>query len=218
MISMAERKKKMAKIELLNINGEKVKDIKLNDNIWSIEPNDAVIYDAIRLATASLRQGTHSVKTRAEVSGGGRKPWRQKGTGNARQGSTRSPQWRHGGIVFGPTTERNYNIKMNKKERRLALKSALSYKVIDSELTVLDELKLSSSKTKEIVKVLEGLKLNKSTLFVVNELTDELILASRNLEGVKVILPNEVNVLDVARYQNLVATEDAIKSIEEVLS
>ena len=208
----------MPKISVLNVNGQKVKDIKLNDNIWSIEPNDAVIYDAIRLATASLRQGTHSVKTRAEVSGGGRKPWRQKGTGNARQGSTRSPQWRHGGIVFGPTTERNYNIKMNKKERRLALKSALSYKVIDSELTVLDELKLSSSKTKEIVKVLEGLKLNKSTLFVVNELTDELILASRNLEGVKVILPNEVNVLDVARYQNLVATKDAIKSIEEVLS
>ena len=208
----------MPKISVLNVNGQKVKDIKLNDNIWSIEPNYAIIYDAIRLATASLRQGTHSVKTRAEVSGGGRKPWRQKGTGNARQGSTRSPQWRHGGIVFGPTTERNYNIKMNKKERRLALKSALSYKVIDSELTVLDELKLSSSKTKEIVKVLEGLKLNKSTLFVVNELTDELILASRNLEGVKVILPNEVNVLDVARYQNLVATEDAIKSIEEVLS
>ena len=208
----------MPKISVLNVKGEKVKDIKLNDNVWSIEPNDAVIYDAIILATASLRQGSHSVKTRAEVSGGGRKPWRQKGTGNARQGSTRSPQWRHGGIVFGPTTERNYNIKMNKKERRLALKSALSYKVIDSELTVLDELKLSSSKTKEIVKVLEGLKLNKSTLFVVNELTDELILASRNLEGVKVILPNEVNVLDVARYQNLVATEDAIKSIEEVLS
>ena len=208
----------MPKISVLNVNGQKVKDIKLNDNIWSIEPNDAVIYDAIRLATASLRQGTHSVKTRAEVSGGGRKPWRQKGTGNARQGSTRSPQWRHGGIVFGPITERNYNIKMNKKERRLALKSALSYKVIDSELTVLDELKLASSKTKEMIKVLEGLKLNKSTLFVVNELTDELILASRNLEGVKVILPNEVNVLDVARYQNLVATEDAIKSIEEVLS
>ena len=208
----------MPKISVLNVNGEKVMDIKLNDSIWSIEPNDAVIYDAIRLATASLRQGTHSVKTRAEVSGGGRKPWRQKGTGNARQGSTRSPQWRHGGIVFGPTTERNYNIKMNKKERRLALKSALSYKVIDSDLTVLDELKLASSKTKEMIKVLEGLKLNKSTLFVVNELTDELILASRNLEGVKVILPNEVNVLDVARYQNLVATEDAIKSIEEVLS
>ncbi len=208
----------MPKIAVLNVKGEKVKDIKLNDKVWSIEPNDTVVYEAIVLANAANRQGTHSVKTRAEVSGGGRKPWRQKGTGNARQGSTRSPQWRHGGVVFGPTTERNYNIKMNKKERRLALKSALSYKVIDSELTVLDELKLSSSKTKEIVKVLEGLKLNKSTLFVVNELTDELILASRNLEGVKVILPNEVNVLDVARYQNLVATEDAIKSIEEVLS
>ena len=208
----------MSKINVLNVKGEKVKDIKLNDKVWSIEPNDTVVYEAIVLANAANRQGTHSVKTRAEVSGGGRKPWRQKGTGNARQGSTRSPQWRHGGVVFGPTTERNYNIKMNKKERRLALKSALSYKVIDSELTVLDELKLSSSKTKEIVKVLEGLKLNKSTLFVVNELTDELILASRNLEGVKVILPNEVNVLDVARYQNLVATEDAIKSIEEVLS
>ena len=208
----------MPKIALLNIKGEKIKDIKLSDEVFGIEPNNQTIYDAVVLKQASMRQGTHKVKTRSEVSGGGRKPWRQKGTGNARQGSTRSPQWRHGGIVFGPTTERNYNIKMNKKERRLALKSALSYKVIDSELTVLDELKLSSSKTKEIVKVLEGLKLNKSTLFVVNELTDELILASRNLEGVKVILPNEVNVLDVARYQNLVATEDAIKSIEEVLS
>ena len=208
----------MSKISVLNVKGEKVKDIKLNDNVWSIEPNDAVIYDAICLATASLRQGTHSVKTRSEVSGGGRKPWRQKGTGNARQGSTRSPQWRHGGIVFGPTIERNYSLKMNHKERVLALKSALSYKVLDSELLVLDELKLDSSKTKEVLNIMKDLKLNKSVLFVVNELTDELILASRNIQGVKVILPNEVNVLDVARYQNLVATEDAIKSIEEVLS
>ena len=207
----------MPKISVLNVNGQKVKDIKLNDNIWSIEPNDAVIYDAIRLATASLRQGTHSVKTRAEVSGGGRKPWRQKGTGNARQGSTRSPQWRHGGIVFGPTTERNYNKKMNKKERRLALKSALSYKVLDSELLVLDELKLDSSKTKEVLNIMKDLKLDKSVLFVVNELTDELILASRNIQGVKVILPNEVNVLDVARYNNMVVTEEAVKAIEEVL-
>ena len=207
----------MSKISVLNVKGEKVKDIKLNDNVWSIEPNDAVIYDAIRLATASLRQGTHSVKTRAEVSGGGRKPWRQKGTGNARQGSTRSPQWRHGGIVFGPTIERNYNKKMNKKERRLALKSALSYKVLDSELLVLDELKLDSSKTKEVLNIMKDLKLNKSVLFVVNELTDELILASRNIQGVKVILPNEVNVLDVARYNNMVVTEEAVKAIEEVL-
>jgi large subunit ribosomal protein L4 len=207
----------MSKISVLNVKGEKVKDIKLNDNVWSIEPNDAVIYDAICLATASLRQGTHSVKTRSEVSGGGRKPWRQKGTGNARQGSTRSPQWRHGGIVFGPTIERNYNKKMNKKERRLALKSALSYKVLDSELLVLDELKLDSSKTKEVLNIMKDLKLNKSVLFVVNELTDELILASRNIQGVKVILPNEVNVLDVARYNNMVVTEEAVKAIEEVL-
>ena len=207
----------MSKISVLNVKGEKVKDIKLNDNVWSIEPNDAVIYDAICLATASLRQGTHSVKTRSEVSGGGRKPWRQKGTGNARQGSTRSPQWRHGGIVFGPTIERNYNKKMNKKERRLALKSALSYKVLDSELLVLDELKLDSSKTKEVLNIMNDLKLNKSVLFVVNELTDELILASRNIQGVKVILPNEVNVLDVARYNNMVVTEEAVKAIEEVL-
>lgn len=207
----------MSKISVLNVKGEKVKDIKLNDNVWSIEPNDAVIYDAICLATASLRQGTHSVKTRSEVSGGGRKPWRQKGTGNARQGSTRSPQWRHGGIVFGPTIERNYNKKMNKKERRLALKSALSYKVLDSELLVLDELKLDSSKTKEVLNIMKDLKLNKSVLFVVNELTDELILASRNIQGVKVILPNEVNVLDVARYNNMVVTEETVKAIEEVL-
>ena len=207
----------MPKIEVLNQKGEKVKDLKLNEKVWSIEPNDSVIYDAIVLQMASLRQGTHKVKTRAEVSGGGRKPWRQKGTGNARQGSTRSPQWRHGGIVFGPTTERNYNVKMNKKERRLALKSALSYKVLDSELKVLDSLVLENSKTKGFLNVMRDLKLDKSTLFVVNELSDEIILASRNVEGVKVILPNEVNVLDLATYKNMVATEDAVKKIEEVL-
>ena len=208
----------MPKMEVINQTGEKVKDIKLNDKVWSIEPNDSVIYDAIVLQMASLRQGSHKVKTRAEVSGGGRKPWRQKGTGNARQGSTRSPQWRHGGIVFGPTTERNYNIKMNKKERRLALKSALSYKVLDSELKVLDAFKLENSKTKGFLNVMKDLKLDKSVLFVVNELSDEIILASRNVQGVKVILPNEVNVLDLATYKNMVATEDAIKAIEEVLS
>ncbi|MBQ1812837.1 MAG: 50S ribosomal protein L4 [Bacilli bacterium] len=207
----------MPKMNVINVKGEKVKDIKLDDKVWSIEPNDAVIYDAIVLQMASLRQGTHKVKTRAEVSGGGRKPWRQKGTGNARQGSTRSPQWRHGGIVFGPTTERNYNVKMNKKERRLALKSALSYKVIDSELKVLDSLVLENSKTKGMLDVMKGLKLEDSVLFVVHELTDELILASRNIKGVKVILPNEVNVLDLATYKNMVATEDAVKAIEEVL-
>ena len=207
----------MAQIDVFNQEAKSVKQMELADAVFAVEPNQQAIYDAILAYQAGLRQGTHSVKTRAEVSGGGRKPWRQKGTGNARQGSTRSPQWRHGGIVFGPTTERNYNIKMNKKERRLALKSALSYKVIDSELTVLDNLKLDNAKTKEMLSVMKNLKLEKSALFVVDELTDELILASRNVKGVKVILPNEINVLDVTSYHNMIVTEGAVKAIEEVL-
>ncbi len=208
----------MPKIAVLNVKGEKVKDIKLNDDIWGIEPNDVVLYDAVVLANAASRQGTHSVKTRAEVSGGGRKPWKQKGTGNARQGSIRSPQWRHGGIVFGPTTERNYKVKMNKKERRLALKSALSYKVLDSELLVLDLLKLDSNKTKEMLNIMKNLKLNKSALFVTTDLSDEVILASRNIKGLKIIMPSEINVIDTMTYKNMIVTEDAVKSIEEVLS
>jgi large subunit ribosomal protein L4 len=175
----------MPKIAVLNVNGEKVKDIKLNDDIWGIEPNDVVLYDAVVLANAASNKVLIVLKHRAEVSGGGRKPWKQKGTGNARQGSIRSPQWRHGGIVFGPTTERNYKIKMNKKERRLALKSALSYKVLDSELLVLDLLKLDSNKTKEMLNIMKNLKLNKSALFVTTDLSDEVILASRNIKGLK---------------------------------
>lgn len=207
----------MPKVELLNIKGEKVKDIKLDDKVWSIEPNDTVIYDAIILAQAAVRQGTHSTKTRAEVRGGGRKPWKQKGTGNARQGSIRSPQWRHGGVVFGPTPASNYLKKMNKKERRLALKSALSYKLLDSKLTALDSLVFDNSKTKEMLSFMKNLKLDSSTLIITTDLSDNLVLASRNIKGIKVILPNEVNVLDVTTYNNLVVTEDAIKSIEEVL-
>ena len=208
----------MPKIAVLNLKGEKVKDLKLEDSVWGIEPNDAVIYDAIMLANAASRQGTHSVKTRAEVSGGGRKPWKQKGTGNARQGSTRSPQWRHGGIVFGPTPERNYKLKMNKKERRLALKSILSYKVLDSELVVVDSFELNSTKTKEMIETMKNLKLNKSALVVTSNLTDEIILASRNIQGVKVVMPTELNVLDLASYSNMVITEDAVKAVEEVLA
>jgi len=207
----------MPKVALLNINGEKVKDIKLNDGIWGIEPNDAVLYDALILANASLRQGSKSTKTRAEVSGGGKKPWRQKGTGRARQGSIRSPQWKGGGVVFGPTPLVNYSKKQNKKERRLALKSALSYKIIESELTLLDNLNLESNKTKEFSKILDNLKLEKKTLVVVNELNDNIIFSSRNLNNIKVILPNELNVLDVTTFKNLVVTEDAVKTIEEVL-
>lgn len=208
---------KMLKIALLNIKGEKVKDIKLNESIFGIEPNDTVIYNAIVLARASLRQGTHKVKNRSEVSGGGRKPWKQKKTGNARQGSIRSPQWKGGGVVFGPTP-RSYAKQMNKKERRLALKSALSYKVTNKELVAIDTFVIDTPKTKDMLNIMNNLKLDKSTLIVANELTDNLILASRNLSDVKVITADEVNTFDVVTYDYLVMTEDAIKVLEEVLS
>lgn len=207
----------MSKLELLNNNGEKVKDIKLNDNVFGIEPNDTVLKDALVLYLASVRQGTHSTKTRAEVSGGGRKPWRQKGTGNARQGSIRAPHYRHGGIVFGPVP-RDYSKKMNKKEKRLALKSALSYKVLDKELVVIDNINFETNKTKEMVSLLENLKLtNNKVLVCVNELTDNICLAARNLANVKIVLPSEVNTFDVVSCDNLLITEEALKSLEEVL-
>ncbi len=207
----------MLKVALLNIKGEKVKDIELNESIFGIEPNDTVVYNAVVLAQASQRQGTHKVKNRSEVRGGGRKPWAQKKTGNARQGSIRAPQWRGGGIVFGPVP-RDYDKKMNKKERRLALKSALSYKVAGKELVAVDEFIIGSSKTKEMIEVLSNLKINKSALVVVKELNDEIILASRNLDNVKVIAANEVNTLDVVTYDYLIMAEDAIKVLEEVLA
>lgn len=207
----------MSKIDVLNIKGEKVKDITLNKEIWNVEPNDVVLYDAIRLATSNARQGTHSVKNRSEVSGGGRKPWRQKGTGRARQGSTRAPHWYHGGVVFGPQTDKNYTLKMNRKERRLALKSALSYKVLDSELIVLDELKLESNKTKEMKEILANLKVDRNILIVVDELDDNLILATRNLDNVLLLSADEINTMDVVSAHVLIATESAIKSVEEAL-
>ena len=207
----------MPKIALLNIKGEKIKDIKLNDEIFGIEPNNQTIYDAIILKQASTRQGTHSTKTRSEVSGGGRKPWRQKGTGNARQGSIRAPHWVGGGVVFGPTTNRNYTKKQNRKERRLALKSALTYKAIDKGIIVVEDIKLETSKTKEFIKLLETLKVNGKALIVVKELTDELILASRNLKDIKVIESHEINTFDVTYYNNIVITEEAVKMLEEVL-
>ena len=197
---------------------EKVKDIKLNDNIWKIEPNNAVLHNAIVLTQASLRQGTHSTKTRSEVSGGGRKPWRQKGTGNARQGSIRATQWRGGGIVFGPKP-RDYSKKMNKKERRLALKSALSYKVIDKELVVLDSIKFETNKTKEMVTLLTNLEMvNKKVLLVIDTLDENICLASRNLGNVKVLLPREVNTFDVVNSDYMVITEKALTDLEEALS
>ena len=207
----------MESLSVLNIKGEKVSTIKLNESIWGIEPNDAVLYDAIRLAQNSLRQGTADTKTRSEVSGGGRKPYRQKGTGRARQGSIRAPHYPGGGIVFGPHP-RSYTTKMNKKERRLALKSALSYKVIESELVVLDKFEAETNKTKDMKNILTNLNLAKKTLIVVDELSENLILATRNLRNIVLLAANEINVLDVVASDNMVVTEAAVKKIEEVLA
>ena len=205
------------KIDVLSLKGEKVKDIKLEDNIFNIEPNDAVVKDAIVAAMAGARQGTAKVKDRSEVSGGGRKPYRQKGTGNARQGSIRAPHYRHGGIVFGPVP-RDYSKKMNKKEKRLALKSALTYKVLDKELVVVESIEFKTNKTKEMVSLLDGLKLtNNKVLVCVEELTENVCLAARNLGNVKVVLPEEVNTYDLVCSDNLLITEKALNTLEEVL-
>ena len=206
----------MKKMSVLNIKGEKVNDITLNAEVWGIVPNDAVLYDAITLARNSMRQGTHDTKTRSEVSGGGRKPWRQKGTGRARQGSIRAAQWYHGGIVFGPHM-RSYDKKMNRKERRLALKSALAYKTINSELVIVDNFTLTSGKTKEVKEILKTLDASKNILLVVNELDENIILATRNLDNVTLLEANEINVLDVIASDKMIITADAIKTIEEVL-
>ncbi len=206
----------MTKISVLNIKGEKVKDLTLKAEVWGIVPNDAVLYDAITLARNAMRQGTHETKTRSEVSGGGRKPWRQKGTGRARQGSIRAAQWYHGGIVFGPHM-RSYDKKMNRKERRLALKSALAYKVIDKELIVLDAFKLESTKTKDVKSVLANLKAEKNILIVVDELDENVVLATRNLNNVTLLQVDEINTLDIIAADNMIITEAAVKNLEEVL-
>lgn len=207
----------MSKLDILNLKGEKVKDTKLNDNVFGIEPNDSVIYDAVVLYNASQRQGTHSTKTRSEVSGGGRKPWRQKGTGNARQGSIRAVQWRHGGIAHGPKP-RDYSKKMNKKERRLALKSALAYKALESNLIVVDSFNIETSKTKDAKATLANFKTGKKVLIVVDELNDNLILSTRNLNNVLLLTVNEINTYDVVLADTMIITENALKQLEEVLA
>ena len=204
----------MKKNNVINVKGEKVSDITLNENVFGIKPNDAVLYDAITLAQASQRQGTADTKTRSEVSGGGRKPWRQKGTGRARQGSTRAPHWYHGGVVFGPHP-RTYGKKMNRKERVLALKSALSYKVANDEIIILDKLNVKTPKTKDMIKLLNDIKAPSKTLIVVDELTDNLILATRNIPKVELLEANEINVLDIIGADGLVITKKALEMIEE---
>ena len=207
----------MKKVELLNLKGEKVKDINLNEEIFGITPNKAVLNDAIILTMASLRQGTHKTKNRSEVSGGGRNPWRQKGTGRARQGSIRAVQWVGGGN-YGTPVPRDYSKKQNRKERRLALKSALSDKALEKAIMVVENISLSTPKTKEMLSLLEALKVaDKKVLLVVKEFDDNLILASRNLQNVVLIAAEEINVLDLVSTDVMVITEEALKTVEEVL-
>ena len=208
----------MKKVNIVNVKGEKVSDLALNEKVWGIEPNDSVIYDAVRRARNAERQATADTKTRSEVSGGGAKPWRQKGTGRARQGSTRAPHWYHGGVVFGPHPNRNYTTKQNRKERGVALRSILSYKVIESELVVVDEIKLASNKAKDFKTLLTDLKLDKNVLIVVKELDENLVLASRNFRNVLVLTYDEVNVLDVINADKMVITKDAVEALEEALN
>lgn len=206
----------MAKLDIINLKGEKTSDLKLNDSIWNIETNDVVLKKALDLQMASLRQGTHKTKTRSEVSGGGRKPYRQKGTGNARQGTIRAPHYRGGGVVFGVTT-RDYTFKMNRKERGLAIRSALTYKVKNNEMVVVDNLELTSLKTKDVKELIKNLELAGKVLFVTANDAEKLYLATRNLGYAAVIMANEINVYDIVNADTLVIESAAVKYIEEVL-
>ena len=206
----------MTKVNVIDLKGEKVKDLKINDEIWKNEGNDIVLKKAIRLQLDSLRQGTADTKGRSEVSGGGRKPYRQKGTGNARQGSIRAPHYRGGGIVFGPTP-RSYSFKTNRKERRLALKTALSEKLAEKKLVVVDSLVLESTKTKDAIKLLETLKATGKVLFVSAGDAENLYLATRNLGNVAVIMADELNVYDIVNADTLVMDSDTVNYVEEAL-
>ena len=204
----------MLKVDVLDMKGKKVKDIELNENVFGVDVNDIVVHTALVNYLANQRQGTGSTKTRAEVRGGGRKPWRQKGTGRARQGSIRAPQWMKGGIALGPKP-RSYKYAIPKKMRRLAIKSILTSKVEEKELIVVDKLELKEIKTKEMVKVLDNLK-TKKALIVLSEKNLNVQASARNIENIKTTLVNTINVFDLLKYDNLVITEEAIKKLEEV--
>ncbi len=205
----------MPKVDVYDIKGKKVSDIELADSVFGIEPNENIVHAVLVNYLANQRQGTQSTKTRAEVSGGGKKPWRQKGTGRARQGSTRSPQWIKGGIALGPKP-RSYRYTVNKKERRLAIKSILSSKVSEKELTVVDKLEVKEIKTKTMVKALADLKVEGKTLIVLPENNKNVLMSSRNIEGVKTITANNINVFDLLKYTNLILPVDTVKKLEEV--
>ena len=205
----------MPKVSVYNIEGKKVSDIDLKEEIFGIEPNEAVIHSVLVNYLANQRQGTQSTKTRAEVRGGGRKPWRQKGTGRARQGSIRAPQWIKGGIALGPKP-RSYKYTVNKKERRLAVKSMLSMKVLEQSLVVVDKLAFNEIKTKNMVSALNNLKVTGKTLVMLPEKDEKVQKSARNIEGVKTTLVNTINVYDLLKYNNLVVTLDTVKKLEEV--
>lgn len=206
------------KVVLFNQDGTEAGNIELNETVFGIEPNNHVIHEVVVMQRAAKRQGNHSVKNRSAVRGGGAKPWKQKGTGRARQGSIRSPQWVGGGVVFGPTTARNYKYTLPKKVRRLALKSALSSKVLSEDIVVVNDLQLDAPKTKEFVNILEGLNVNEKVLIVTGEKNDNVIRSSNNLQTVKVISVNQVNVLDLVAYDKLVLTKDAAEKAGEVFA
>ncbi|RAV10256.1 50S ribosomal protein L4 [Paenibacillus contaminans] len=207
----------MPKVAVYNVSGAQVGEIELSEAVFGIEPNKHVLHDAVVMQQASLRQGTHDTKGRSEVRGGGRKPWKQKGTGRARQGSIRAPQWKGGGIVFGPTP-RSYAYKLPRKVRRLAIKSALSSKVIANEIIVLDQLALAQPKTKEFANILNNLKVERKALVVASQFDDNVALSARNIPGVKFVSAEGINVLDVLVHDKLIITKDAVQKVEEVLA
>ena len=204
----------MANVSVYNIEGKKVGDMELNDAVFGVEVNEHLVHMAVVSQLANNRQGTQSAKTRSEVSGGGRKPWRQKGTGHARQGSTRAPQWTGGGVVFAPKP-RDYSFKMNKKEKNLAIKSALTSKVAAEKLIVVDSIKFDDIKTKNMVAVLDNLKVNKA-LVVLNDNDKNVVLSARNIANVKTASTGTINVYDILKYDSLIVTKDAVATIEEV--
>ena len=205
----------MANVSVYNMEGKEVGTMELNDAIFGVKINEHLVHMAVVQQLANNRQGTQKAKTRSEVSGGGRKPWRQKGTGHARQGSTRSPQWTGGGVVFAPVP-RDYSFKLNKKEKRAALKSALTDKVLSNNLIVLEDLKFDEIKTKNFKNVLENLKVNNKSLVVLNDNDQNVVLSARNIPTVKTALTNTINVYDVLNAKTLVLTKEAVKTIEEV--
>ena len=205
----------MPKIDVYDIKGKKVSDVELNENVFGIEPNENIVHEVLINYLANQRQGTQSTKTRSEVRGGGRKPWRQKGTGRARQGSIRAPQWIKGGIALGPKP-RSYRYSLNKKEKQLAIKSVLSSKVLEKELTVVDKLELKEIKTKSMVKAFADLKLTGKTLVVLPEKNLNVQASTNNIKDAKTILVNEINVYDLLKYTNLVLPVDTVKKLEEV--